>query len=185
MVSDGFLDELEWQFAAEREQEQNLLDVEAERLRIAKLTLVDRAMALWEAATRIQISTGALMHRGVLQQAGADWLGIAAEPNLDELTVIQLSAVREIRSGEAGIAEMVTPVSAMQRRMTFGYLCRDLARRRVPLQLALQDAEWINAAIVRAGADHCDLRLEGSGLTAHTHIVAFSAIAAVRFSVNL
>lgn len=184
MMRDGFLDELEWQFAAEREQEQQLLDMEAERLRVARLTLLDRVMALWEAATLVQVSTGTLLHDGILQQVGADWMGLASESNRDHLTVIPLAAVREIRSVETGTAEVLTPVSGVQRRMTFGYLCRDLARRRSVVQLALQDSDWVRASIVRAGIDHCDIQLEGAATAKQTRIVSFHAVAAVRLTAH-
>jgi hypothetical protein len=70
--------------------------------------------------------------------------------------------------------------------VTFGFVLRDIARRRLPVRVALTTGRTLVGTIDRVGADHLDLALHERGaprraseVTGH-RVVAFAAIQRVR-----
>lgn len=102
--------------------------------------------------------------------------------------LVPVSAVLAIGAGERDLlasARATGPASPLNERMTFGFVLRDLARRRVPVRIhAPGDRDW-TGTIDRAGADHLDLAVHDLGearradaVTGH-RIIPFPAIACV------
>src|SRR5690606_14935775 len=53
--------------------------------------------------------------------------------------------------------------ASVRDRMTFGFVLRDLARRRVAVRVALRGGTVLHGTFDRAGADHADLALHEVG----------------------
>jgi len=77
-------------------------------------------------------------------------------------------------------------VRTLAERMTWGFVLRDLARRRVPVTVQLGSARTLSGTIDRAAADHFDLALhEPGGLRRQDEVtgyrlVAFAAVSWLR-----
>ena len=86
-----------------------------------------------------------------------------------------LSSVRE-----------AAPGSVLAQRMTFGFVLRDVVRRRIPTTVHLTDGRALAGTIDRAGADHLDLALHEPGVPRRAdnvtgfRLVPFAAVALVR-----
>nr|BFF10721.1 hypothetical protein GCM10025699_20240 [Microbacterium flavescens] len=83
-------------------------------------------------------------------------------------------------------ARPAAPRSALAERMTFGFVLRDLVRRRAGVVVHLSSGRALTGTIDRAGADHFDLALHEPGTPrradaiAGHRIVPFAAVAWVR-----
>jgi hypothetical protein len=70
--------------------------------------------------------------------------------------------------------------------MTFGFVVRDLVRRRVAVSVHLTQGRMLTGTVDRAGADHLDLALHDPGSPRRAgevtgyRIVPFSAVAWIR-----
>lgn len=193
---DRLFEDLEGQLASEWEAERAARDAESERLRIAQLMLRGRLRILCErqASIIMDLANGRRLPL-TLRTVGADW--IAAESAMvrgavptQSMLVIPLHAVHGISTDHGmvlgSLDEQEVPPSALRERMTFGFILRDLARRRVPLHLSTAKAEDIHGTIDRAGADHLDLALHDAGTARLAgavqgfRIVPFNAVVCVR-----
>lgn len=184
---DRFFEDLEDQLDSEWEAERAALDSEAERLRVSKLTLRERLVAAVGAEAGIELAGGTTVS-GSVAAVGADWCAIAlAEArgavlvplwSVGAVTLAHETLLRAARSANAG--------SALARRMGFGFVVRDLVRRRVPVAVELVSQRVLTGTIDRAGADHLDLALHDAGAprragaVAGYRLVPFAAVAAVR-----
>jgi hypothetical protein len=164
---DRLFEDLEGQLAAEWEAERAVLDAESERLRIAKLDLRTRLrmLELREAPLTLRLVDGE--RRSVeLRAVGADW--IAVQPR-DATTamIVPLAALASIETHHGALLETLEdtplPSDGLRERMTLGFLLRDLARRRIPLHMALRDGEMLHGTIDRASSDHLDLAVHDPG----------------------
>ncbi|MGI6879382.1 hypothetical protein [Microbacterium sp. gxy059] len=151
--------DLEDQFARHREAEHDELAGETERVRVARLALVDRLGAL-RGAGDIGISTcdGATAH-GVVRAVGADWCALRSASG--RIDVVPVDAIRGVAVDAAQARASLAPdgLDPLRRRMTFGIALRALARRRVRVRAALRAGTTLTGTIARAGADHLDLAL--------------------------
>lgn len=163
---DRLFEDLEGQLAAEWEAERAVLDAESERLRIAKLELRTRLRVFEQADVPIglRLCSGE-QHRVRLRAVGADW--IAAQADGPGALIVPLAAVSGIQVDHGALLDSLdenAPASdGLRTRMTLGFLLRDLARRRAPLQLALSDGEQLHGTVDRAGSDHLDLAVHDAG----------------------
>ncbi|MDT0156804.1 hypothetical protein Q9R19_04095 [Microbacterium sp. ARD32] len=168
MEWDHLFADLEGQLAAEWEAERAALDAESERLRISRLTMRDRLRSMAAAAARIslELADGSRWDC-TLRATGADWAGVAlpADPRLRIVPLTSdaaidvdhgtlLSSLDEDAAGDG---------SSLRSRMTFGFVLRDLARRRTPVTVGHRGADPQHGSIDRAGADHLDLALHDPG----------------------
>jgi hypothetical protein len=77
------------------------------------------------------------------------------------------------------------PASELRERMTFGFVLRDLARRRVPVTIEDLDGCRRHGTIDRAGADHFDLAAHDAGSSRRAQdvlayvVIAFAAVARI------
>ncbi|WP_156762202.1 hypothetical protein [Microbacterium karelineae] len=184
---DPLFEDLEHQFAAEREAEHGQLAAETERLRVARLGLRDRLLAAGTGA-RVTIedrSGGA--HRLRLEAVGADWVaGRADEPA--GLLIARIDAVDGVVFAAADRQRSIGAVDddPLRARMGFGFVLRVLARRRAHIALGLVRGGRVSGTPARAGADHVDVAIHDAGSSPRgsevrqVRTLAFRAIAWVR-----
>lgn len=160
---DAFFEDLEQQFAAGREISHDGLASEQERVRIAGLTLRDRLSAV-RTGGRIVIGAASGTHRMRVDAVGADWIA-GTEEDHPGFLVARIDALDSVQfAGE----ERETTLAGgggdpLERRMTFGFVLRALARRRVAISLGLVRAGQVAGTPMLAGADHVDLALHDAG----------------------
>ncbi|GAA2984609.1 hypothetical protein JOD63_001899 [Microbacterium terrae] len=161
---DRFFDDLEDQLASEWEAERASLDTEAERLRLSRLELRDRLAALAVGATEVSFDlAGGHSLRAEVGAVGADWAALALGRRRG---LVPLSALLGIGMPHAELlrtARAVPARSTLTERMTFGFVLRDLVRRRAGVMIRLADGAVVTGTIDRAGADHLDLAVHEHG----------------------
>lgn len=195
-------DDLEAQAAAEWEAERALLDSESERLRVSRLTLRERLQALRDPlgrrdAIRLEVE-GWGARLGRIVSVGVDWLAVELPDGPSLLGIVPQEALRDLRLSHADLlaSARVTGGSAsageaLAQRVALGFVLRDLARRRVAVQIHLRSGAALTGTIDRAGADHLDLAEHDAAVARHPDAVAahriipFAAIAAVVVSVGV
>ncbi len=189
MEWEHLFEDLEGQLAAEWESERAALDAESERLRISKLTLRERLRAMAADTPRLLLElAGGDRWDTTLRAIGADWIGVQTEGD-GRMRVVPLAAVRAIGADHgallAGLSADAVP-AGLRERMTFGFVLRDLARRRAPVTIARQGSDPQHGTIDRAGADHLDLALHDlreprrARAVRGFRLIAFDAITWVR-----
>ncbi|MDR2294904.1 MAG: hypothetical protein LBE05_06840 [Microbacterium sp.] len=209
---DDFFEDLESQLDAEWESERAALNTETERLRVARLALRTRLMSLVADGVVITVRAAGVSGSGRAVGVGADWLAIVADDggegsslsgggsarrsvdlwdataNGDGLALYPLAAIRTVQTEHAAILRSALPATEddLSGRVVFGFLMRDLARRRRPVTIRLVDGEILHGTIDRAGADHLDLAVHESGrprraseVRAHI-VIPYAAIGQVR-----
>lgn len=188
---DRFFEDLEDQLSSEWEAERAALDTEAERLRLSRVTLRERlsALAHRERATpapSFELVDGTIAV-GEVTGVGADW-AVIEQPGRAGGLLVPLTAICTIGMPHPDLLRSARPTAAagITDRMTFGFVLRDLVRRRVPVSVQLARGRVLTGTIDRAGADHFDLALHDAGtprradgLLGH-RVVPFGAVASVR-----
>ncbi|MFD5215802.1 hypothetical protein [Microbacterium sp. NPDC058345] len=166
MEWEHLFDDLEGQLAAEWEAQRAALDAESERLRIAKLSLRDRLRSVVDGAGPVVLELlSGDRWKATPQVLGADWLGVCAEGD-PRLRIVPLDAVQAVGVDHGMLLSSLddhASAPALRERMTFGFVLRDLARRRIPVQLGLRSGEAMHGTVDRAGADHLDLAVHDAG----------------------
>jgi len=191
---DRFFEDLEGQLDSEWEAERAALDSEAERLRIARLTLRERLHALTvdpPSPLTVELVDGSTV-TGRLTAVGADWLGML--DSSEHTVVIAAEAVIGIGMPEADLLRSARagqpPARRLAERMTIGFVLRDLARKRAPVTLHLRAGRTLTGTIDRALADHLDLALHDvgeprrAGGIAGVRMVPLTAVAWVRIEAH-
>lgn len=190
---DRLFDDLEAQLASEWEAERAALDTEAERLRLSRVTLRERLTELVarDGATPALVLdlAGGTTVRGAVSGVAADCLALRpAEGRLGAM-VVPFAAIEGIGLPHHDLLRSARPAaarSALADRLTFGFVLRDLVRRRTGVAVHLVTGRALHGTIDRAGADHLDLALHDPGaprradaVTGH-RIVPFASVAWVR-----
>lgn len=190
---DRFFDDLEDQLASEWEAERAALDTEAERLRISRITLKERLSALADrdrstGTVGFEFADGSTV-RAEVTRVGADWVGLDPVEGPSAAVLAPLAAITCIGMPHPEVLRTARPAPArpaLADRMTFGFVLRDLVRRRVAVTVHLTHGRSLTGTIDRAGADHLDIALHEAGsprraseVSGH-RLVAFDAIARVR-----
>ncbi len=189
---DRFFEDLEDQLSSEWEAERAALDSEAERLRLSRVVLRDRLRVIVSrdrttAAPSVELVDGTIL-AGEVSGVGADW--VALEPvGQPGGVLVPLSAICGIGMPHADLLRSARPVegsTALADRMTFGFVVRDLVRRRLAVTIHRIHGGALAGTIDRAGADHLDIALHDPGaprridqVTGH-RVVPFAAIAWIR-----
>lgn len=187
-----FFEDLEDQLDSEWEAERAALDTEAERLRLSRVPLRERLVALGRGTrpVSVQLSDGDTIV-GRIVRVGADWFGVATDGEGDGVAVVPLSAVVGIGAPADAVLASVRDADggpALAQRMTLGFVLRDLVRRRVPVTVQLVGGRMLSGTVDRAGADHLDLALHEPGAPRRAEnvtgyrLVPFAAVAAVRLA---
>ncbi|HEX5730192.1 hypothetical protein [Microbacterium sp.] len=188
---DRFFDDLESQLASEWEAERAALDTEAERLRLSRVALRERLSVLVEresesAPPSFEVADGTVLVADV-SGVGADW--VALSDARSGALVVPFASIAAIGMPHADILRSARPAPArsiLADRMTFGFVIRDLVRRRVSVSVHLSHGRMLAGTIDRAGADHLDIALHEPGtprraseVTGH-RVVPFGAVAWIR-----
>jgi hypothetical protein len=190
---DRFFDDLEDQLASEWEAERAALDTEAERLRLSRVSLKERVIALVDrdrstAAPAFEFADGIVVNAEVTR-VGADWVGLEPVEGPPSAVLAPLAAITGVALSHADLLRSARPAPArspLADRVTLGFVLRDLVRRRVSVTMHLAHGRSLTGTIDRAGADHLDLALHEAGsprrasdVTGH-RVVPFEALARVR-----
>lgn len=186
---DRFFEDLEDQLDSEWEAERAALDTEAERLRLARLTLFERLHALIgavEADVVVDLVGGAGV-TGAPVAVGPDWLAVD-DGGMRGALIVPLSAVVALGPTHADLLRSArgSAPGRLRERMTLGFLLRDLARRRVPVTIHAADGRDYCGTIDRAASDHLDLALHDRGaprradLVTGYRLIPLAAVAGVR-----
>lgn len=186
---DRFFDDLEDQLASEREAERAALDTEAERLRLARVGFRDRLEALVGGGEVSLFLLDGRAIAGHLSAVGADWLALEPANSRRGALIAPLGSVAEIGMPHVDVLRSARPPasarSPLADRLTFGYVLRDLVRRRVAVAAHLATGRVLTGTIDRAGADHFDLALHEPGaprragaVTGH-RVVPFAAVVSI------
>lgn len=186
---DRLFEDLEGQLAAEWESERAALDAEAERLRIAGLALRGRLRGFATSGDLVRVGVrGGLQVAGRVDRIGANWIAVDER----SISIVPLDAVQTLQTDHGALlrslsdrAEEPDAATELRERMTFGFVLRDLARRRVPVRIDASDGRQLHGTVDRAGADHLDLAEHEPGTirrAAHVrafHLLPFHAVARV------
>jgi hypothetical protein len=170
---DDLFDDLESQLEQELGAEDVDVLAEEERLRLGRLTLRDRLLAMTRATgdseLRLALRDGQLVTVAV-GSLGRDWLvgelrgprrGSCVVP-LDAIAAVLPTAEQLARSVEAEAASEA-PV-LLSARLGLSFVLRDLCRRRAPLDVSTGSEERLHGTIDRVGRDHLDLAEHEAGV---------------------
>ena len=196
---DRFFEDLEDQLDSEWEAERAALDTEAERLRLSRVALRERLVALCREprGVALHLQDGGV-HSGRLARVGADWCALVGDAPGGAgngvgagAVVVPLWAVTDVAAPiDAMLASVrdADPGPALAQRMGFGFVLRDLVRRRISVALHLEGGRTLDGTIDRAGADHLDVALHEPGAPRRAEnvtgyrIVPFAGVLAVRLA---
>jgi hypothetical protein len=163
-------DDLETQLEHELGAEELDLRAEEERLRLGRLSVRNRLVALNaerpDAPLVVHIRDGELL-RIVATAIGRDWIGgrLIEESRHPRECVLPLAAVvgLSLAAGEVrrSIADSADPPS-LGARLGIAFVLRDLCRRRQGVDLRIA-GERMHGTIDRVGRDHLDLALHEAG----------------------
>lgn len=188
---DRFFDDLEDQLASEWEAERAALDTEAERLRLSRVALRERLSGLGAddpAIASFELSDGAVL-RATVTGVGADCVAVAPAEARGGVVVVPLDAISGIGIAQRDLLRSARPApnrSELADRLTFGFVLRDLVRRRVGVTVHLAIGRALSGTIDRAGSDHLDLAIHDAGAPRRAEavtgyrIIPFSAVSWVR-----
>lgn len=190
-----FFDDLEDQLASEWEAERAALDTEAERLRLSRVTLRERLEALVGGGEVALVFSDGQTIGGRVSGVGADWMALEPSGVRTGAVIAPLASIAELGMPHADVLRSARPPasarSPLADRMTFGYVLRDLVRRRSAVAVTLVTGRVLTGTIDRAGVDHLDLALHEPGSPRRAaavtgyRVVAFSAVVRVRIEGDL
>jgi len=191
---DRFFDDLEDQLASEWEAERAALDTEAERLRLSRVQLAERLtlLATRDASTPVvasfDLADGAAL-RAAVTGVGADWVALSLSEGPGGAVIVPFASIAGIGMPHADLlrtARPAPPRAPLADRLTFGFVLRDLVRRRAGVAVHLVSGRVLTGTIDRAGADHLDLALHEpgaprrAGAVSGYRLVPFAAVAWIR-----
>lgn len=159
---DGLFDDLEDQLASGWEAERAALDAESERLRIARLPLRSRLATLARSKEPVTVMLADdTSLTGHITDVGADWTALATTEGRTLILLPEQAVVAWTLTHGALLASTSAEenLPAVRARMTFGFVLRNLARRRARVVVRTRDSRVLAGTIDRAGADHLDLAL--------------------------
>jgi hypothetical protein len=192
---DNLFDDLEGQLEQELGAEETDLRAEEERLRLGRLTLRDRLLALNHAAVslpvRVELVDGSVLALRP-RTFGRDWIsGDIVDPSTRRQFILPLDAIAGLlltRDQVSDSLEDAAPAEGergLSRRLGLAFVLRDLCRRRQFVELVLRDGVT-GGTIDRVGRDHLDLAVHEAGtarresLVSHYRVVPFTWLVFVR-----
>jgi len=193
---DNLFDDLEGQLEQEFGAEETDLRAEEERLRLGRLTLRDRLLALGtgdcDGVVRVMLTDGSTLDVRP-RTFGRDWLSgdiVDQSPRCAQF-ILPLHAIAGLLLTRAQIGDSLQEAAAtdsgygLSRRLGLAFVLRDLCRRRQAVELRLEGSS-ITGTIDRVGQDHLDLAVHEAGtvrresLVSHYRVVPFSQLFLVR-----
>jgi hypothetical protein len=173
---DNLFDDLESQLEHELSAEDIDLRAEEERLRLGRLSLRDRIIAVHDAANadnadpiRLFLTNGETVAVRPLT-FGRDWFSgdIADETSRRQQCVVPLAAIAGLALTRSQIVESLNVAPAdpnrnsLSARLGLAFVLRDLCRRRAAVELRLGSGALFGT-IDRVGRDHLDLAVHDHG----------------------
>jgi hypothetical protein len=170
---DRLFDDLEGQLEQELAAEELDERAEEERLRLGRLSLRDRLLAIYERSgdetMRLVLGNGEMVSVRATT-FGRDWLAAEMLDGRHRRTqcVIPLEAVSALVPTRAQLEASLTPLAhsdaagTLAARLTLPFVLRDLCRRRAPLDLRTLTGD-AHGTIDRVGRDHIDLAVHEAG----------------------
>lgn len=162
---DHLFDDLAGQLEHELQSEESDLHQEEERLRLGRLSLRDRLVALRAASDGTASSIRCRLRSGVVERVrivtvGRDWLAgdLEGSPGRQQ-AMVPFAAIDAVllTSTQAMLSlEPVAERSEVAARLGVGFLLRDLCRRRAAVNIRTLTAD-VSGTIDRVGRDHLDL----------------------------
>lgn len=195
---ENLFDDLETQLERELTAEEVDLEIEEERLRLGRLSLRDRLVALHDsqdgAAYRVAVTLGSGERLAVHPVAfGRDWFSadVAAEGSRTRQCVVPMAAIAGVALEPSSVVQSLGAAAvpdghpSLSARLGLPFVLRDLCRRRRPVDLVLTAGE-LHGTLDRVGRDHLDLAVHYRGAhrreaeVREVRIVPFSALLLVR-----
>jgi hypothetical protein len=178
---DNLFDDLEGQLEQELSAEELDVRAEEERLRLGRLSLRDRIVAVVEAresdaagGIRIVLADGTPL--GVRPQTfGRDWFSAMVDGAAGQV-IVPMAAISSVvfTREQSAVCLTATPSELSQTslpaRLTLSFVLRDLCRRRAALDLSTLTGQ-MHGTIDRVGRDHVDLAVHERGEARRTSAV--------------
>jgi hypothetical protein len=199
---DNLFDDLESQLEQELGAEEGDLLAEEERLRLGRLTIRDRVIAMTRPGDGVSEQVRLALRDGsavtvAIGSVGRDWLvgeligarrGSCVVP-LPAVAALQPTPEQLARSvgAEPGAHPTVEPAASLSARLGLGFVLRDLCRRRAAVDISTASGERLHGTIDRVGRDHLDLAEHEPGVprraasVGRIRILPFSELLLVRF----
>jgi len=196
---ENLFDDLETQLERELTAEELDLEVEEERLRLGRLSVRDRLVALHESqgGSRYRLSlTFARGDRLTVHPVsfGRDWFSadVAAEGTREIQCVVPLGAIVSVALEPALVPQSLIAARApdghpsLSARLGLTFVLRDLCRRRRAIDLVLTAGE-LHGTIDRVGRDHLDVAVHErdqarrQSAVSEVRMVPLAALQFVRF----
>lgn len=192
---DRLFDDIESQLERGLGAEEDDLAAEEERLRVARVGLRDRLVAVRarqsDSGVRVELSDRTRLDLR-LTDVGRDWIAgvVLAEGRERAAAVVPMSALVTLTlrpEDAAGPIPASTP--DLSARLGLPFVLRDLCRRRTPIQLTVGDGV-VHGTIDRVGRDHLDLAVHppdvprrASAVT-EVRVVSLGAVALISYAVS-
>jgi hypothetical protein len=195
---DNLFDDLESQLEQELDAEEGDLLAEEERLRLGRLTLRDRLIAMTRPGdsaheqVKLSLRDGAVV-TVVVGSVGRDWLVGELIGARRGSCVVPLAAVVGLLPTPEQLARSVAaepvgePSASLSARLGLAFVLRDLCRRRAAVELSTASGERLHGTIDRVGRDHLDLAEHEAGVPRRTtavdriRLLPFAELVMVRF----
>lgn len=193
---DSLFDDLEGQLAREKSLEDADLAAEEERLRLGRLDLRERLIAVHLASAGTHYRLSATLRSGSRMMLhpssfGRDWMlaelteGVRAVSCVVPLAAIEAVSLTPGQLRDSLIAAVPSEAPRIADRLGLSFVLRDLCRRRryVEVQCA---AAAVRGTIDRVGRDHLDIAVHEpprrAGSVAEVRLVSFDSIQIVKLA---
>ena len=165
---DNLFDDLESQLEQELGAEEGDLLAEEERLRLGRLTLRDRVVAMTRPGEGAPEQLNLALRDGTavtmsVGSVGRDWIAGELIGARRGSCVIPLTAVAGVFPKPEQLARSVAaeqaapPAVSLSARLGLAFVLRDLCRRRSAVELSTSSGQRVHGTIDRVGRDHLDL----------------------------
>ncbi len=172
---DNLFEDLESQLEQELTAEELDLEAEEERLRLGRLSLRERLVALGGIpGGQTSGPFGVTLASGVrltvrMVNCGRDWFSadLIDDSPRNVQCIVPMAALSGISLTRAQVASSLAPADEtaaepLSARLSLSFVLRDLCRRRTPVDLALTTGDF-HGTIDRVGRDHIDVALHERG----------------------
>lgn len=191
---DRLFDDLEGLIDAEQREQERMLEREAEALRLGRLTLRERLVALAGTASPTALRIVLRDGREVQLEPdgfGRDWIGgRLVDASRAGSVILPIAAIETVapspEQATASLAEHPSPRVRLADRIGLAFVLRDLARRRLAVELATERGP-LHGTIDLVAADHLELALHEPGTPRRAgelrglRLVPFERVLLVRF----
>ncbi len=196
---DNLFDDLESQLERELSAEELDVSAEEERLRLGRLGVRDRLVAIHaDAASRTDYSLKLILLSGERMTVrpatfGKDWFSadVIGESSRASTCIVALAGIAGVSFEPTDVAASLRPSGAidghpsLSERLGLPFVLRDLCRRRKSVEVVLVEST-VRGTIDRVGRDHIDVAMHESGTArrdsavSEVRLVPLAAVLAVR-----